>query len=42
MTDISTIDAVEAMLGAQGYVAGRALSTVTFLALKLGRPPRRG
>ena len=38
MTDISSIDAVETLLTSQGYVAGRALSTVTFLALKLGRP----
>jgi MoxR-like ATPase len=35
---ISSIDAVETLLTSQGYVAGRALSTVTFLALKLGRP----
>lgn len=35
---ISSIDAVETLLSSQGYVAGRALSTVTFLALKLGRP----
>ena len=38
MTDISSIDAVETLLASQGYVPGRALSTVTFLALKLGRP----
>jgi MoxR-like ATPase len=35
---IDTIDAVEALLAAQGYVAGRALATVTFLALRLDRP----
>ncbi len=34
----STIDDVEAMLAAQNYVCGRALATVVFLALKLGRP----
>jgi MoxR-like ATPase len=33
-----TIDTTEALLRGQGYVPGRALSTVTFLALKLGRP----
>ncbi len=33
-----TIEAVEAMLAAQGYVTSRALSTVVFLALRLGRP----
>ena len=33
-----SIDAVEAMLEAQGYVASRPLATVVFLALKLGRP----
>lgn len=36
MTD--TIDRVEALLRAQNYIPGRALSTVAFLALKLGRP----
>jgi MoxR-like ATPase len=34
----TSIDGVEQMLAAQGYVAARALSTVTFLSLKLGRP----
>jgi MoxR-like ATPase len=38
MRDISSIDAVQAMLAAEGYVCGRALATVTFLALRLGRP----
>ncbi|HHY50647.1 MAG TPA: AAA domain-containing protein, partial [Alphaproteobacteria bacterium] len=33
-----SIDAVEAMLAGQDYVSSRALSTVLFLALKLGRP----
>ena len=37
-TDFKSIDAVEAMLDAQGYVASRPLATVVFLALKLGRP----
>jgi MoxR-like ATPase len=32
------IDAVETLLAGQGYVASRALATVVFLALKLGRP----
>ena len=34
----ASIDAIEALLAGQGYVAGRALATVVFLALKLGRP----
>ncbi|NNE52377.1 MAG: MoxR family ATPase [Sulfitobacter sp.] len=38
MADISSIDAVQEMLGAQGYVCGRALGTVVYLALTLGRP----
>ncbi|HSG56750.1 MAG TPA: MoxR family ATPase, partial [Paracoccaceae bacterium] len=33
-----SIEAVEDMLGAQGYVSSRALATVVFLALRLGRP----
>ena len=33
-----SIDAVQSMLAGQGYVCGRALATVGFLALKLGRP----
>jgi MoxR-like ATPase len=33
-----SIDAVEALLSRQGYVSSRALATVVFLALKLGRP----
>lgn len=37
-TDFASIDAVEAMLVGQGYVASRPLATVVFLALKLGRP----
>ena len=37
-TNFASIDAVEAMLDAQGYVASRPLATVVFLALKLGRP----
>jgi MoxR-like ATPase len=36
--DISSIDAVEALLARHGYVADRALSTLVFLALRLGRP----
>jgi MoxR-like ATPase len=38
MTDLSSIDAVQAMLEGQGYVCGRALGTVVFLSLTLGRP----
>ncbi len=34
----ATIDAVQQMLAGQAYVCGRALATVVFLALKLGRP----
>ncbi len=36
--DISSIDAVQQMLGAQGYICDRALGTVVFLGLTLGRP----
>ena len=38
MTQPNTIDAVQQMLKDQGYVCGRALATVVFLSLKLGRP----
>ena len=39
MTDLpGSIDATAEMLAGQGYAAARALSTVVFLALKLGRP----
>ena len=38
MTKPTSIDAVQQMLGAQGYVCDRALGTVVFLALSLGRP----
>ena len=34
----ATIDAVGDLLAGQGYVASRALATVVFLSLKLGRP----
>ncbi len=34
----ATIDEVQAGLAAQDYVCGRALATVVFLSLKLGRP----
>ncbi|MEL6197653.1 MAG: MoxR family ATPase [Pseudomonadota bacterium] len=34
----STIDETQALLGEAGYVCGRALATVVFLSLKLGRP----
>jgi len=33
-----SIDAVQSMLNDQGYICDRALGTVVFLALKLGRP----
>lgn len=35
---IGAIDEVQALLAGQNYVCGRALATVTFLALRLGRP----
>ncbi|MEM8693160.1 MAG: MoxR family ATPase [Pseudomonadota bacterium] len=38
MSDTSNIDEVQKMLADQGYVCGRALGTVVFLALRLGRP----
>ena len=38
MEHLQSIDAVQKMLGGQGYVCGRALGTVVFLSLKLGRP----
>ena len=38
MTDISSIDAVQRLLGDQGYICDRALGTVVFLGLTLGRP----
>jgi MoxR-like ATPase len=38
MTDLSSIDAVQTMLEDQGYICDRALGTVVFLSLKLGRP----
>ncbi len=38
MTQPNSIDAVQLMLGDQGYVCGRALATVVFLSLSLGRP----
>ncbi|MHA6345183.1 AAA family ATPase [Roseivivax sp. CAU 1761] len=38
MSGIASIDDVQARLAATGYVCGRALATVVFLSLKLGRP----
>ncbi|KAA0920815.1 AAA family ATPase [Aquicoccus porphyridii] len=38
MRDMTSIDDVQAMLAGQDYVCGRALATVVFLALRLGRP----
>ena len=38
MTGFSSIDAVQSELGQTGYVCGRDLATVVFLALRLGRP----
>ena len=34
----ASIDATEALLAGQGYVASRALATVVFLSLRLGKP----
>jgi MoxR-like ATPase len=34
----ATIDATQALLSSAGYIADRALSTVLFLSLKMGRP----
>ncbi|WP_424986133.1 AAA family ATPase [Microbulbifer sp. S227A] len=34
----TSIDAVQDLLSQQGYVCGRALATVVFLSLRLGRP----
>ncbi len=36
--DITSIDDVTALLAEQGYICGRDLATVVFLALRLGRP----
>lgn len=39
MTELpKSIDATQALLSGTGYVCGRSLATVSFLALKLGRP----
>lgn len=38
MKSMTSIDDVQAMLAGQDYVCGRALGTVVFLALKLGKP----
>jgi len=38
MQSPQSIDAVQTMLAETGYVCGRALATVVFLSLKLGRP----
>ncbi|WP_116598709.1 AAA family ATPase [Primorskyibacter marinus] len=38
MSQPDTIDAVQEMLARQDYVCGRALATVVFLSLRLGRP----
>ncbi|KRS14540.1 ATPase [Roseovarius atlanticus] len=38
MSNLTSIDDVEAMLAGQEYVCGRSLATVVFLGLKLGRP----
>jgi len=34
----ASVDATLALLTANGYLAERALATVTFLALRMGRP----
>ncbi len=36
--ETASIDDVQALLAAENYVCGRALATVVFLALRLGRP----
>ncbi|MDF3413984.1 MoxR family ATPase [Sulfitobacter sp. M57] len=38
MTEMTSIDTVQEMLGNQGYICGRDLGTVMFLSLRLGRP----
>ena len=39
MSDLpASIDAVETLLAGQGYVSSRALATVVFLSLRLGKP----
>ncbi len=38
MNPITSIDEIEERLAGQAYVCGRPLATVTFLALKLGKP----
>lgn len=38
MQNPTSIDAVQSLLAGQDYVCGRALGTVTYLALTLGRP----
>src|SRR6056297_1089683 len=38
MSSMDSIDAVQTALERQNYVCGRALATVTFLSLKLGKP----
>ncbi|MEQ8255857.1 MULTISPECIES: AAA family ATPase [Roseovarius] len=38
MSELTSIDDVEAMLAGQDYVCGRSLATVVFLGLRLGRP----
>ncbi|MEE3069541.1 MAG: MoxR family ATPase, partial [Pseudomonadota bacterium] len=38
MTNFESIDQVQSALAQEGYVCGRALATVVFLSLRLGRP----
>ncbi|MDQ2088375.1 AAA family ATPase [Marimonas arenosa] len=38
MSEMTSIDDVQEMLAGQNYICGRALATVVFLALRLGRP----
>ncbi|MEM1073846.1 MAG: MoxR family ATPase [Pseudomonadota bacterium] len=38
MTRLASIDETQDLLSDQGYICGRALATVVFLALRLGRP----
>lgn len=38
MQEVQSIDHVQEMLGEEGYVCSRALATVVFLSMRLGRP----
>ena len=36
--DVSSVDAMLALLSSRGYLADRPLATVTYLSLRMGRP----